>query len=66
MTSTQKSFLALYVVLLLLCIGLMVGAEFMSPTIRAQVLPIGADGFKLVLGAILGALSAMLGINKPQ
>lgn len=61
MNTSQKFFLSLYILLLLLCAALMITADFLSPTVRASLLPISAEGFKTVLAALLGALSVMLG-----
>jgi hypothetical protein len=64
MTPSQRFFVALYVVLLLMCSVLIVISDFLSPTVRASLLPIASDGFKTVLGALLGAISVMLGTKK--
>jgi hypothetical protein len=47
--------------LLLLCVALIIIADFLSPTVRASLLPISSDAFKTVLGALLGAISVMFG-----
>jgi hypothetical protein len=64
MTSVQKSALGVYGVLLLICVGLIVGADFLGPTVRTSVLPIATDGFKTVLGALIGAISTLLGVGR--
>jgi hypothetical protein len=64
MTKPQKHFLYFYVGLLLVCIALMLMAEGFGPITGQTVLPIAADGFKTVLGALLGAISAMLGSQR--
>lgn len=61
MTRSQKQFLFAYALLLSLCVVLLGASQFMSPVVRGDVLPIAADGFKTVLGATIGALSAMIG-----
>jgi len=62
-TKQQKSFLVVYFILLGLCAALLIFSNYLDFAVRDVVLPIAADGFKLVLGAIVGALSAMLGIT---
>lgn len=61
MTKTQIRFIIAYGALLLTCIVLMVGSEVLGPATREQILPVATDGFKTVLGALIGALSSMLG-----
>lgn len=61
MSSQQKGFVFIYFLLLAICSGLLIGSDFLSISARDKILPIAADGFTLVLGAIVGALSAMLG-----
>jgi hypothetical protein len=39
----------------------MLTSEFLGPATREQLLPVATDGFKMVLGALIGALSSMLG-----
>jgi len=55
--------IALFFALLLLCVAMIVGSEFVGPTLREQMLPVALDGFKTVLGAIIGALSAIIGVK---
>lgn len=67
MSNKQTGFLAVYFILLFICIGLLIGCNYTSLAVRDAILPIAADGFKLVLGAIVGTLSAMLGVSsKPE
>jgi hypothetical protein len=66
MTKMQRTFLYAYGCLLVICIVLMLAAEAFGPITGQTVLPIAADGFKTVLGALLGALSAMLGAERPS
>lgn len=61
MTKTQTRFITAYAVLLFVCILLMLATEMLGPTGREQILPVATDGFKMVLGALIGALSSMLG-----
>ena len=64
MNPSQQLFVAIYVGLLLVCAALIVVSDFLSPTVRISLLPIASDGFKTVLGALLGAISVMLGVKK--
>ena len=64
LTSAQKFFIGLYLFLLLFCAALLVLSDFLSPTVRGTLLPISSDGFKTVLGALLGAISVMLGLKR--
>jgi hypothetical protein len=64
MTKTQKTALALYLFLLLLCLSSLVVADFLGPIMRDTIKSVAGDGFKLVLGAVIGALSAILGASK--
>jgi hypothetical protein len=61
MTSIQKAALAIYGALLATCIGLIILADFLGPTVRASLLPLATEGFKLVLAALIGAVSTLLG-----
>ena len=64
MSSFQKSILMVYFVLFFTCIALLVGSEFLGPKARETVLPIASDGFKLVLGALIGTLSTLFSSKK--
>jgi len=64
MSYGQKIALLTYLFLLLVCVGLMIGADFLGPTARASVLPAATEGFKIVLAAFVGAISAILGNGK--
>lgn len=61
MSKQQIWFIAIYFLLLAICAALLIVSDFLSFEARDAVLPIATDGFKLVLGAIVGAVSAMLG-----
>lgn len=63
MTNRQLYFLVTYFILLIVCLGLLITADSLSFRSREIVMPIAADSFKLVLGAIIGALSTMLGAS---
>ncbi len=66
MTNPQRICLSLYFFLLALCVGLFFLASYMTLEARDEVIPIARDGFKLVLGAIVGTLSAMIGVSAKQ
>jgi hypothetical protein len=61
MTSVQKAALAIYGVLLAACICLIILADFLGPTVRTSLLPVATEGFKLVLAALIGAVSTVFG-----
>lgn len=63
MSIPQKVALTIYLALLLLCGLLIVGSEFLGPTVRAATLPVAIEGFKIVLAALVGAISALLGVK---
>lgn len=63
MTKKQVAFISVYFLLLVICAALLIASNFLDFESRDVVMPIAADGFKLVLGALVGALSAMLGIT---
>lgn len=63
MTYPQKMALAIFGGLLLLCAGLVIAADFLGPSVRSSLLPAATEGFKIVLGAMVGALSAILGVS---
>jgi hypothetical protein len=64
MVAQQKIVLAIFATLLILCGVLIVSAEFLGPTVRGSLLPVASEGFKVVLGAMVGALSAILGAGR--
>jgi hypothetical protein len=59
----QKIALAVYLGLLTLCVALMITSEFLGPTAREAILPISVESFKMVLAALVGAISALLGVK---
>jgi hypothetical protein len=60
-TPSQRFFIIVYIGLLIMCTALILLSNFLNPTVRAALLPLSSDGFKTVLGALLGAISVMLG-----
>jgi hypothetical protein len=62
----QKIALAVYFMLLLSCVALMITTEFLGPTAREAILPVAVEGFKIVLAALAGAASALLGVKDVQ
>ena len=66
MTSQQRIALILYFVLLLTCVGLFFAANTLTLEARTVVISLAGDGFKLVLGAIVGTLSAIIGVSTRQ
>lgn len=63
MIKSQVVLLSLFFLLLVVCVGLILIGDSMSLATRDAILPIASDGFKLVLGALVGALSAIIGTN---
>ena len=63
MTGQQKVALSIFGGLLILCGALIISADFMGPIVRSSLLPVASEGFKIILGAMVGALSAILGVN---
>jgi hypothetical protein len=63
MTKTQIVAISIYIFLLLLCGTLFVVADKLSLTARDALLPIATESFKVVLGALIGAISAVLGMG---
>lgn len=55
---TMRTVLLTYIFLLALCLCAIGLGEFSGPSVRKAVLPLAADGFKTVLGAVLGFLSS--------
>ena len=63
MTSMQIFLIGVYFALLLICSGLMVFSDMLSIAARETLLPVSADGFKLVIGALVGSVSSILGAS---
>lgn len=61
MNSVQKVALSIYFALLVICVALIICADFLGPTVRTSLLPVATEGFKVVLAALVGAVSAVLG-----
>ena len=58
MTRTQILAISVYMILLLTCVTLLIVSNMLSITVRDTILPIASESFKLVLGALIGAISA--------
>jgi len=59
----QLFWISLYFALLLICGSMLILSDLLSLRARDAIIPIAADGFKLVLGATVGAISAVLGVK---
>lgn len=67
MNSAQKTAVVIFFALLCVCIALIALSDLVfGPVARAAVLPVATDGFKMVLGAIVGAASALLGTSRKE
>jgi hypothetical protein len=66
MSRTQIVAVGLYVLLLLMCGALFVVGDKLSLTARDALLPIASESFKVILGALIGAISAVLGVGANQ
>jgi hypothetical protein len=64
MSRGQTLVLGAYGALLLVCVALLLGAEFVGPSMRQTISPLAVEGFKTVLGAIVGSLSMLMGLKK--
>jgi hypothetical protein len=56
-----QAVLALFFALTLGCAALLVIADFLGPSIGAKLADVAAEGFKITVSALVGALSATLG-----
>jgi uncharacterized membrane protein YfcA len=63
MTRTQIFAISIYMFLLLMCAALFFASNSLSLTARDTLLPIASESFKVVLGALIGAISAVLGVG---
>ena len=63
MARAHRLAIFLYLTLLALCVCLIVISDQLGPSTAATLLPVATDGFKTVLGALVGALSAILGVK---
>jgi hypothetical protein len=66
MTIVQKIAIGIYIGTFVLCTVIMLAGAFMDPILRESVLPTVVDGFKMVLGALIGAASTLLGAGARQ
>lgn len=68
MNQQQRLCLGIYLALLLMCTTLFFLSSSLPLDARDQLVKLAGDGFKLLLGAIVGALSAILGVasNSPS
>jgi hypothetical protein len=65
MSGVQKTALLVYFLLLAICIVMIVLSDMVfGPIARGSVLPVATEGFKLVLAALIGAVSAILGTGR--
>lgn len=63
MSRNQLIIISLYFVLLALCGGMLLLSDTLSFAVRDAIIPVASEGFKLVLGATVGAISAILGVK---
>ena len=61
MSKTQRLVVVVFVGLLLLCTTIMIASNFLGPVAEDAILPIATDGFKTILGALVGSISTLLG-----
>lgn len=61
MNKVQISILVAYALLLVFCAALIFLSDSLGPTAKEQMLPLAANGFEFVLGALAGALSTIMG-----
>jgi hypothetical protein len=59
--TNQWVVVTLFGALLLGCGALLISVDFLGPTAQEAVGAVAKDGFKTVLGALIGALSAIMG-----
>lgn len=63
MRKVTKQILIIYFAVVLLCAALIIGSDFLGPSIGGKLVDVAADGLKISLSALVGALSATLGIK---
>ncbi|MFK8250198.1 hypothetical protein [Ancylobacter terrae] len=61
MTSSQRIAIIVFGSLLATCVALLIISNFLGPVAQESVASVSRDGFKTVLGAMVGALSVILG-----
>ena len=59
----ERHIITIYVSLVALSFFGIISANFMSPTNQEAVIGYSGDAFKVSIGALLGALSALLGVG---
>lgn len=64
MSSKQRNVLFAFGGLVMFCAALAVLGNFLGPYTGTSVTNVAADGLKITISAMVGALSAMLGANK--
>lgn len=64
MSTGQTYVVIIFGALLLGCAALLIASNFLGPTAQEAVSLVAKDGFKTVLGALVGALSVILGSPK--
>lgn len=53
----------MYFFLMIICVLLLLVSDNFSLSVRDAILPMASEGFKLVLAALIGAISAVIGVN---
>ena len=51
--------IGIYIFLLMVCVSMMVLGDRLSYTARDEIIPAAREGFRLVIAALLGALSTI-------
>lgn len=64
MTLGQSRVVLAFGTLIVFCTALMVGGDFIGPFAGSKLSDAGADGLKMSISALVGALSALLGAKK--
>lgn len=64
MTKQQALVLGLFFLLVVLCGGLLIASDFLSNALGGKLADVAADSFKIVVSALVGALSATIGGRK--
>lgn len=63
MSKVHVAAITLYFLLLAMCIGLLLIGDTLSIATRDAVIPLASEGFKVVIGAIVGTISTLLGVK---
>lgn len=61
MSTAQKAAVGLYGSLIVLCVGLLLISNSLSPTVRETILPVAGEGLKTLIAALIGFASALAG-----